>query len=1199
MHLRRIELHGFKTFASRAVVELQPGVSAVVGPNGSGKSNIADAVRWALGETNLRQVRCRGTEELIFAGSGRRASLGMAEVSLVFANEGGWLDLPFSEVRVSRRAYRSGENEYLLNGTRVRLRDIVDLLSGASIHAGGHVVIGQGMVDAVLSQRPEERRLLVENLAGLKQYYLRRDDAEARLAATESNLVHVDVLIAELAPQVASLAAQAEVLRSYRAAEDELRALLRASFSIQAAQLRQRQQDADRARNEASAALAAAKAEISRIQEEGEALTAAYNRGRADLGELQRRLQEASGALATVQRDAAVAGERLVAAEERQHRATAERALLAARAEQARAGAEAAEAERATLRTACLHAEAQVAASRRTRQHALQARDGALAAHRKAEHAAAEADRRVALHTHEIAVLATRLDAAAAELRQQEGQIGPADQALATAERSLAQARISLDAAQQALAATRAEEADARASEDTARRHEAARGQELRTARDRLREAETRFALLQELQEQHDGYSEPAQALATHPAARGLVADLLHVPPAYQAALALALGPLLEAVVTGEPASLLREYAQRRQEGQLRLVLLAGDDERDAEGHTDRSQAVAARRWLHAEGLLSHEETIGWAADLVDATFPALSRALHIDRLLVVRDAAAVLRCRVALRHTPLSLVAAAGTLVLHQDGSLSRGMPVRLAALLRRRAELEELQAHGNELRDAVTRALAEHERALQETLRTERRLHDARERLGRSDNAVARARDEGRFQERVVAQARDACTRTQGQLARLRDEVALHARRREDQMQHLAEAQDHRRMAQQQVAEARTALAAAESAASGATGRLREAERETADMRARLDAAEQVTRERARALIAAEQDRARHTADSEQAGAEAASLHTTLEALRARETAASAAVAALEQGMEPVAGQLDALAARQSSMRQAAAAAAAAGEKAERSHERAHRAADAARHQLDLLRAQATAEIGCALEDLPAATLPANAAGRIRTLREQLASFGLINARAEEDHSALLERLTFVQTQAEDLRAGVARLRAIIADANATVRDRFGATVDDLQRHFAGYFERLFGGGSCRLSATYDPQGLPSGMGIEAQPPARRTRDLALLSGGERALVALALLFAMLKVRPVPFCLLDEVEAALDEANTGRFGAILRELATDTQFVVITHNRGTMLHADRLYGITMSETGVSSLFGINLHRDEGGQIVLNRSGA
>ena len=291
MYLQRVVLHGFKTFAGRTTLELRPGITAIVGPNGSGKSNIADAVRWALGESNLRHVRCRSTDELIFAGNARRSSLGVAEVSLVFSNDGEWLAIPYSEVRVTRRAYRSGENEYLLNGTRVRLREIVDLLAGASIHAGGHVVVSQGLVDAVLSLRSEERRPVIENLAGLKQFYLRRDDAETRLTQTEANLVHVDALVAELAPQLESLALQAAALRDHRTASDELRRLQQITFGAQAARLAARARTAGQRDAQALAERDAAKQQVADLAENDEALARKLKTDRAAIEALREQVQ--------------------------------------------------------------------------------------------------------------------------------------------------------------------------------------------------------------------------------------------------------------------------------------------------------------------------------------------------------------------------------------------------------------------------------------------------------------------------------------------------------------------------------------------------------------------------------------------------------------------------------------------------------------------------------------------------------------------------------------------------------------------------------------------------------------------------------------------------------------------------------------------------------------------------------------------
>ncbi|MDB5074076.1 MAG: smc, partial [Chloroflexi bacterium] len=389
-------MQGFKTFALRTTLELRPGITAVVGPNGSGKSNIADAVRWALGETNLRHVRCRSTDELIFAGNAKRSAVGFAEVSLVFENDGGWLSVPFSEVRVTRKAYRSGENEYLLNGTRVRLRDIIDLLAGASIHAGGHVVVNQGLVDSVLALRAEERRPIIENLAGLKQYYLRRDDAEGKLSATEANLVHVDAMIAEITPQLANLSAQAEALQAFKAAEAELRELQRATFGSQAARLVTRVDAARVAADTALDQLTSCREEATRLRGEDDALLTLLGEHRKTRESLRRRISEQQQLVANARRDRDVAAAQAQAADERAQFSRAEHARLTATA-----GAEherLADAEAVSARARAAVATA-VAALQDRRQHAnglASERDSALSAHRKAQAAQLEASKTVA-----------------------------------------------------------------------------------------------------------------------------------------------------------------------------------------------------------------------------------------------------------------------------------------------------------------------------------------------------------------------------------------------------------------------------------------------------------------------------------------------------------------------------------------------------------------------------------------------------------------------------------------------------------------------------------------------------------------------------------------------------------------------------------------------------------------------------------
>ena len=316
----------------------------------------------------------------------------------------------------------------------------------------------------------------------------------------------------------------------------------------------------------------------------------------------------------------------------------------------------------------------------------------------------------------------------------------------------------------------------------------------------------------------------------------------------------------------------------------------------------------------------------------------------------------------------------------------------------------------------------------------------------------------------------------------------------------------------------------------------------------------------------------------------AEIAALRDAVESAAAAEQRAVTSLQSLENRLRPLETCLQEEEARFTAQREAYHRATQQLAQAQAVCDTARTELEAAVRELEVLRAQVAAELRCGLEELPDEPVPYGSLARVKTLRAQLAAMGPVNARADEDYAGVGERLTFLRAQSTDLHDGVARLRAIIEDANATVRERFATTVEELDKQFSGYFARLFGGGSCRLVAQYDEHGLPSGVEVSAQPPGKRARDLALLSGGERALVAMALLFAMLKVRPVPFCLLDEVEAALDESNTGRFGAILREMSRDTQFILVTHNRGTMLQADRLYGVTMSEAGVSNVVSLEM---------------
>jgi len=516
----------------------------------------------------------------------------------------------------------------------------------------------------------------------------------------------------------------------------------------------------------------------------------------------------------------------------------------------------------------------------------------------------------------------------------------------------------------------------------------------------------------------------------------------------------------------------------------------------------------------------------------------------------------------------------------------VAHGTEARVAELRRRQADLAVLeQDHAREKATELQQHAAL-DRACGAVRDAEERHNNARQALDEAATSENRLRDEARFQAQMLtraandaAEAGAAGERRHQELAALQAQLAKEEHRVGEWRTVSEEARSQRQAT-------RAALASVEQSWSAASHILRDRESQQVVLRDRLSSAASLVKERGRHHFLASADLQSREEQTQRAAAELLAFSPTLAALGAREAAASAVVAELEARLQPLKAQLDIQLLHHQSVRATVVLAEEQAACCARERERCRTDMDRAGRDLEVLQAQVAATLGCGIEELPLEGPPSGAQARIRILQDRMACFGHINGCAVDDYAAVAERLTFLQTQSSDLHAGVARLRGIIAEANTTVRDRFAATVAELDQHFTRYFTRLFAGGQCKLLASYDGCGLPSGMEVQAQPPGKRTRDMALLSGGERALVALALLFAMLEVRPVPFCLLDEVEASLDESNTDRYGAILRELSLHTQFILITHNRGAMLHADRLYGVTMGETGVSFVVGLDLAR-------------
>ncbi|HEY8869205.1 MAG TPA: chromosome segregation protein SMC [Candidatus Limnocylindrales bacterium] len=1244
--LLALSLHGFKSFAGRTQIEFGPGISAIVGPNGSGKSNLADALRWTLGEQG-RSLRTRRAEDVIWAGSDRRSALGMADVTLVLDNADGLLSTDYGTIEIGRRLYRSGENDYLLNRQRIRLRDLVDLLDSAHLADNAFLFIGQGMVDQALALRPEERRPLFEEVAGVRRHERRRRKAEEQLLESTANLVRMDDILAELRPQARRLAAQAEQQSSRLTAGEELAdGLLVAAhgrWHVAAERLAEAASARDRARAEsarAMAELADAESAAAAISAELAARAGAeadrrgeYDAARNALTALQLREERLAADHESLARDRARLADDRAAAESD---LTRQRRLLSAPPPELdrdlAAGLAAAERDLADALAEIAGAEA---ASRGFRDDDAALRRASEARRAEAETVRgklADAERRRDVEVDLAATIGARR-------ADQEHHAATVRSDLAAAIAAEAAAASALEAAR-----LRSEATDARGA--AAAEGAAAKRAALATVRSRLDALQTRLA-----EEESQGISRAARRLGGRRVDASITVD-----PALRGAVERALSDAARAYVVRRD-TVERLSAERGVVVVEEATIPRGRE--SAAGETRAATGQAAERRIRERIA---ETGGGLLADGVGGDPGGIVRSL-LSRTGWVPTLEAGLALQAELP--------AGWTLVLRDGSALVTGLTVhmgRVEGLLEWRATATRLTADAARLAgelvdlEATARTAAEEG----ETARAARDAARAREARAAAARRGVEDADRAAVRE-LEATVRELEWRT-GQAARLGEEVT----RLRVGLQSLQSNAGVGRPAGARLDEAEseprqpsggdeaTAGGPERSASSGAAlatwlnraEELRARRDRLAAAAAIADAARRdAETQRARAEAAAAIDEAHLTGldaetarlDERERGIEAArqALRSQLASAVEREAAARAAVDELLEADAVDRGRLAEAEHRAATVR-------AAGRTADDGARRAERDDLEARLGLDSLREQVLVELAGLgevgrrrLEGLVAATARAagqpEAAGaardlfhsgdpdvedavaleaaldaisstwaaeqppqgppsaaRLGALRRRFHELGAPNPYAVDEYGAIKARLDALEAQSADLRHGIDQTRHLIEELSAMIADQFRSTFRALEAAFEERFEQLFGGGFARLSLT-DPADLGStGIEIIARPPGKKAQPLAMLSGGERALTAVALLFAMLQVRPVPFCVLDEVDAALDEANVTRFTDALRELAARTQFVVITHNRGTIETADALYGVTVGDDSVSRV--VSLRLEEAREIADQR---
>ncbi len=1188
MYLKSIELSGFKSFTNRTVIKLEDGISCIVGPNGSGKSNIADAVRWVLGEQSAKILRGHKMEDIIFAGSDKRKPLGMAEVILNIDNSDGSLPLEYSAVAVCRRAYRDGESEYLLNGRQCRLADIRELFMDSGVSNNSLALIGQGRIQEVVNMKADERRLLLEDAAGIVKYRSRKQTAQRKLADTEQNLTRIWDIISELTVRLAPLAEQSSRAETYlqlkeNADKQEINLIL------------QNMAENRQAMQENTAALAEAQklaetAETSRLRLEADLAQArlAYDQLEGEITAARQQLFELKTGREQAEAQSELWQEKIRAAEDNIQRLQGELSQLL----QQDSGF-VAEVER--LKQAAAEAAAE-----------LQAQEAEIAA--QEETFAAQRDAVEELQAEQEQARQEILDNSSqlANLQNEQSFLA---KSLADGEQALATARQNIAALQEENQETgrRAEQMQAELADLQQRRAQnkdslLQQGQSLDeiearivqaneanvAVRMKLNSEESRLKILTEMAENKSGFYPGVRAVLRAKrqgrpqmtGVLGVVLDLIESDVQYSLALEAAVGAGLQNIVVQDDRAARACVAYLKQEklGRATFLPLASLKWR---ANAETEQALAA----------AYPGVIGRCAQVIQCA-PAVRPAVEFlfANTLLVEDldvATEVAR----LHRQQFKIVTLAGD-IISPGGSITGGSRQKNAGdLLQKKNQLVELQRN-------VGRLQQQNEQGQQHL----QQLNEEREALaaGRETLAAADRELELQYLGKVkdVTHLRDNLADKNEQLVQLQNALANNQREQE----HM----------QRRQTELTAELADWGSITERANQLLVELQQRQEQQSSALEAGRQALEQNRLQALAKRQEHQNLTGELTRLTAEKGSLFTQKEQKeqaiadwQQQQAEMRQAWQTRQREAQDFYGQI--VAAEQN----LAAATADNGARKQQIEEWERRTAalnnDAARFgqeltQLKIKEARLQTEDAAdsqklaegfamsyeqALPLLDTSRDRQELAGTLKELKRQLAALGSVNLEAIDEYRQVRERHEFLSAQREDLLEAHTALQNVIKDMDEIMAKRFRDTFEQVNQNFGQTFVQLFGGGSAAMFLTEPDDPLMTGVDLLVQPPGKKLINYNLLSGGEKSLVGVALVLAIFQVKPSPFCILDEVDAALDEANVERFAEYIKMFKQKTQFIVVTHRQGTMEAADRLWGITMEKDGVSKIVSVRLTDD------------
>ena len=1182
MKLKKLEIYGFKSFAQRTEIVFNQGITGIVGPNGSGKSNIADAVRWVLGEQSARLLRGAKMEDIIFGGTEKRKAMAYCEVSLVFDNEDKSLPVDFLEIMVTRRVYRNGESEYFLNKTACRLKDVVDMFRDTGIGREGYSIIGQGRIDEILSQKGEDRRQVFEDAAGIMKYRVRKEEAERKLERTRENLTRVEDILDELGRHLEPLSRQAETARAYLMLAEQLKGLELNIFLLRHDKLKEK---------------------LNSLSEAAAMVQAVLDQNAEQLSEKSQLRKQMEDDLERMESDLLAAREVLTRLTDVWHERKAEKEKMEQRLENSRENSRRLmeESERLNSRyTELAQMETSGGDGISTQEQVLLDERVKLTSEQELlkQYQQDEAVREQELEEHKAAILAamnrlssertaqTRQQAIMAQMRERLTEIDKNASDLTEKEAALKSAH---EAALTQGEATK--ESLKVLSQDAAKLDEqvqalgsaiGAKTTVLQQSAGRQQAMESRLKLLEEMARDFEGYAQAVKKALTfaknqgESKVRGVVAMLMRVPKQLETAVDMVLGSALQNIIAEDEPTAKRviDYLRQNQLGRATFLPM----------NTIRGRVLNREE----RQLLSMPGCLGVASELIsfDPEYREIMENL-LGRTVVAENLDAGIAIMRAGRQA-FRLVTLTGD-VMHSGGSMTGGsVQARATSLLGREREIEELKSSARKLSEDIVsdrKALAqmEAERNELKTLRQEaiNRVHQEEIAVARDHERMMNAKQEWAAMQSRLAMTQNARQQLEEGIAQIEEDLEAISRRTGDVETDQEAMQQKTQVLQKALSEARQQVERQREAVTShmlsVTGREHEIASLKRDRQRLVDevrhARENLSRLQ-RESLAMQEAIDRDEKALVQLAAEA-------DEKRAQVTDAQGAVDERESQRLALQSNLRTIRDETERLQKEAA------EHTEKLH------------RTELNRTRVEADLS-AMQDriwneyeLTYGGAEAYRAERFdlsagekeaAVFREQIRALGTVNVNAIEEYVNVKERFDSLTTQRQDLKKAEEDLQLLITKLLSQMEQQFVTQFNMMKGYFAETFVRLFGGGHAELKLTDPNDALNCGIEITAQPPGKKLQLLSLLSGGERALTAIAILFAMLKLKPTPFCILDEIEAALDEANINYFADYLAEYGRKTQFVVVTHRKGTMERCNALYGVAMEERGISKMVSVNL---------------